>query len=112
LEKKETTTGCTSSLPDSNGTSVLTTSDGLRDSDDVCGCCCVPEFSDEELERVKKHLAENPYVSTYLGKFHTEPSEECLEAARQALERQEKMKDVSDEEWIRGLSKDLGEFKD
>ena len=67
LEKKETTTGCTSRQPDSNG-SISTTSDGLRDSDDVCGCCCVPELSDEELERVKKHLAENP--SPYVGKLY------------------------------------------
>jgi len=68
-------------LPDSDGTGIPTTSDGMRDSDELCECSL-------------------------------EYSEEILEAARQALKRQEKMKDVSNGEWIKRLSEDLGKFKD
>ena len=147
MEKKETTILCTSNLPDSNGTSIPTTSDGMRDSDELCECRCFPELTDEELAAIDlKEI--DPYVGKYyVGKYtksfykantepyhgegvspmapptgliwalrakqrELEPSEECLEAARQALERQEKMKDVSNEEWIEGLAKDRGKFRD
>ena len=62
MEKKETTTGCTSSLPDSDGTGVPTSSDGVRDSDDVCGCDCFSNLTDEEIAAIDiKTLL--PYVS-------------------------------------------------
>ena len=69
MEKKETTTGCISSLPDSDGTGIPTTSDGMRNSDELCECRCFPEFTEEELAAID-HKALEPYVShAWIKKF-------------------------------------------
>lgn len=57
-------------LPNSNGTSIPATSDGMRDCDDVCGCDCFSDLTDEKIQAALKDVKSwEPYVGKYLSTF-------------------------------------------
>jgi len=68
LEKKETTILCTGNSPDSDGTGIPTTSDGMRNSDELYKCSLASKQCEPLRQALKMKREEEEHPLHELGR--------------------------------------------